>query len=112
MAGTGVRYTSTPCNFRGTRLCRNWEQVIPLFVYPPEVRRTIYTTNAIERLHSQVRRSMRARGHLPTDEAAAFNQISRTRDSGIPIESSIGIHAVHGPRAHAAALSSWRRGWR
>ena len=44
--------------------------MIPLFVYPPEVRRTIYTTNAIERLHSQVRRSMRARGHLPTDEAA------------------------------------------
>jgi putative transposase len=49
---------------------RNWEQVIPFFAYPPEVRRIIYTTNAIESLHSQVRRSVRARGHFPTDEAA------------------------------------------
>jgi putative transposase len=50
---------------------RNWEQVIPFFVYPPEVRRIIYTTNAIESLNSRVRRSVRARGHFPTDEAAA-----------------------------------------
>jgi putative transposase len=50
---------------------RNWEQVIPFFAYPPEVRRIIYTTNAIESLHSQVRRSVRARGHFPTDEAAS-----------------------------------------
>jgi putative transposase len=49
---------------------RNWEQVIPFFAYPPEVRRIMYTTNAIESLHSQVRRSVRARGHFPTDEAA------------------------------------------
>jgi hypothetical protein len=33
---------------------------IPLFAYPPQVRRIIYTTNAIESLHSQVRRSVRA----------------------------------------------------
>jgi putative transposase len=50
---------------------RNWEQVIPFFVYPPEVRRIIYTTNAIESLNARVRRSVRARGHFPTDEAAA-----------------------------------------
>jgi putative transposase len=49
---------------------RNWEQVIPFFAYPPEVRRIMYTTNAIESLHSQVPRSVRARGHFPTDEAA------------------------------------------
>jgi putative transposase len=49
---------------------RNWEQVIPFFAYPPEVRRTIYTTNAIESLNSTIRRSVRARGHFPSDEAA------------------------------------------
>lgn len=49
---------------------RNWEQVIPFFAYPEDVRRIIYTTNAIESLHSQVRKSVRGRGHFPNDEAA------------------------------------------
>ena len=42
----------------------------PFFAYPEEVRRIIYTTNAIESLHSQVRKSVRGRGHFPSDEAA------------------------------------------
>jgi putative transposase len=49
---------------------RNWEQVVPFFAFPPEVRRMIYTTNAIESLHSQVRKAVRGRGHFPSDEAA------------------------------------------
>jgi putative transposase len=49
---------------------RNWEQVIPFLAYPQEVRRMIYTTNAIESLNSTIRRSVRARGHFPSDEAA------------------------------------------
>jgi transposase-like protein len=44
--------------------------VIPFFAYPMEVRRIIYTTNAIESLHSQVRKAVRGRGHFPSDEAA------------------------------------------
>ena len=49
---------------------RHWAEVIPFFAYPPEVRRMIYTTNAIESLNSTIRRSVRARGHFPSDEAA------------------------------------------
>ncbi len=49
---------------------RQWEQVIPFFAYPPEVRRIIYTTNAIESLNSKLRSSVRSRGHFPSDEAA------------------------------------------
>jgi transposase-like protein len=49
---------------------RNWEQVIPFFAFPTEVRRMIYTTNAIESLHSQVRKAIHGRGHFPNDEAA------------------------------------------
>ena len=49
---------------------RNWEAVIPFFAFPQEVRKIIYTTNAIESLHSQVRRSIRNKGHFPSDEAA------------------------------------------
>jgi putative transposase len=50
---------------------RNWEQVIPFFAFPAEVRQMIYTTNAIESLHSQVRKVINARGHFPSDEAAS-----------------------------------------
>ncbi len=49
---------------------RNWEQVIPFFAFPAAVRRIMYTTNAIESLHSEVRKAVRSRGHFPSDEAA------------------------------------------
>jgi putative transposase len=49
---------------------RNWSEVIPFFAYPQDVRRIIYTTNAIESLNSTIRRSVRARGHFPSEEAA------------------------------------------
>lgn len=49
---------------------RQWEQVIPLFAHPPEIRRLLYTTNAIESLHMQLRKILKTRGHFPSDEAA------------------------------------------
>lgn len=42
----------------------------PFFAYPPEVRKIIYTTNAIESLHMQLRKIVKNRGHFPSDEAA------------------------------------------
>ena len=49
---------------------RQWPHVIPFFGYPPEVRRIIYTTNAIESLHMRLRKIVKTRGHFPSDEAA------------------------------------------
>jgi putative transposase len=49
---------------------RAWENVIPFFAFPPEVRRIIYTTNMIESLHMQLRKIIKNRGHFPSDEAA------------------------------------------
>ncbi len=49
---------------------RNWSEVIPFFAFPDDVRRMIYTTNAIESLNAKLRRAVRSRGHFPTDEAA------------------------------------------
>jgi putative transposase len=49
---------------------RNWEQVIPFFAFTPEVRKILYTTNAIESLNAQVRKAVRIRGHFPSEEAA------------------------------------------
>ena len=48
---------------------RHWAEVVPFYAFPAEVRRIIYTTNAIEALHAKLRRAVRARGHFPTDEA-------------------------------------------
>lgn len=48
----------------------NWEQVRPFFDFPRELRKLIYTTNAIESLNFQLRKVTKAKGHFPNDEAA------------------------------------------
>jgi len=50
---------------------RQWEQVIPFFAYPPEVRRIVYTTNSIESMYMQLRKIAKNRGHFRSDEAAS-----------------------------------------
>jgi len=47
-----------------------WERVIPFFAFPPAVRKVIYTTNAIESVNAQLRKTIKTRGHFPSDEAA------------------------------------------
>ena len=47
-----------------------WEHVIPFLAFPPDVRRVVYTTNTIEALHRQIRKTIKTRGHFPTEEAA------------------------------------------
>jgi transposase-like protein len=49
---------------------RAWAQVIPFFAFPPEIRRVIYTTNAIESVNARLRKIIKTRGHFPTDDAA------------------------------------------
>jgi len=57
--------------------------VIPFFDYPPEIRKVIYTTNAIESINMSLRKIIKNRSPFPTDEAAskllylALNNISR-----------------------------------
>lgn len=62
----GQKYPTIVASWR-----RSWEQVIPFFAYPLEVRRVIYTTNAIESVNMQLRKIIKNRGHFPNDEAAA-----------------------------------------
>ena len=49
---------------------RNWERLCVFFAYPPEIRRVIYTTNAVEATNRGVRKVIKTRGSFPTDEAA------------------------------------------
>ncbi len=48
---------------------RNWERIIPFFAYPAEIRKVIYTTNAIESLNMSLRKVTKNRGSFPNDEA-------------------------------------------
>src|SRR6478609_823395 len=61
----GLKYPAIAMSWR-----RHWPAVIPFFAFPIDVRRIIYTTNAIEALNAKLRRAVRMRGHFPTDEAA------------------------------------------
>ncbi|MEO5669862.1 MAG: IS256 family transposase [Ramlibacter sp.] len=49
---------------------RAWSHVIPFFAFPPEIRRVIYTTNAIESVNARLRKIIKTRGHFPSDDAA------------------------------------------
>ena len=49
---------------------RAWEEVIPFFAFSPEIRRVIYTTNAVESLNRVIRKAIKTRGSFPSEEAA------------------------------------------
>src|SRR5712671_1978541 len=49
----------------------NWARMIPFFAHPPEIRKIIYTTNAIESLNMSLRKVTKARGSFPNDEAVS-----------------------------------------
>lgn len=53
------------------RLWRSsWEQFTPFLAFPPEIRKIVYTTNAIESLNPRFRQATRRRGHFPDEQAA------------------------------------------
>ena len=62
----GQRYPTVTAAWR-----RAWDRVIPFFAFPLEVRRVVYTTNAIESVHSRLRKIIKTRGHFPSDDAAS-----------------------------------------
>jgi len=49
---------------------RQWQQVIPFFAFPTEIRKVIYTTNAVESLNLSLRKVIKTRGSFPNQEAA------------------------------------------
>jgi len=61
----GAKYPAIAMAWR-----RHWPAVIPFFAFPVDVRRLIYTTNAIEALNAKLRRAVRTRGHFPSDDSA------------------------------------------
>ena len=69
---------------------RAWEHVVPMFAFPPQIRKMIYTTNALESLHRSLRKIIKTRGSFPSDEAATKLLFLAIRNAGVhwrrPIE--------------------------
>ena len=61
----GTRFPTVAASWR-----RAWTHVIPFFAFPPDIRRVISTTNALESVNARLRKILTTRGHFPTDEAA------------------------------------------
>ncbi len=48
----------------------SWDEFVPFGEFPAELRKVVYTTNAIESLNARFRRAVRHRGHFPNEQAA------------------------------------------
>jgi transposase-like protein len=81
----GVKFPTVVAAWR-----RVWSHVIPFFAFPPEIRRVVYTTNALESVHAQLRKIIKTRGHFPNHDAAikliwlALRNITATWERGAP----------------------------
>jgi putative transposase len=77
-----------------------WEQVIPFFAFPPQVRKAIYTTNMIESINYQLRKISKTRGHFPTDDALIKLLYLGCRD--------LGVNQTRRTAGRTLATGSWR----
>jgi putative transposase len=100
-----------------------WDRFIPFLAFPPELRKIIYTTNAIESLNYQLRKIIKNRGHFPNDDAVikllwlAIRDIEdkrarqRAKESGLPRDQRkaagrlVEGATVHGWKAALGALA-------
>lgn len=93
-----------------------WQRFIPFLAFPPEVRRIVYTTNAIESLNYQLRKIIKNRGHFPNDTAVvkllwlAIRDIEdkrarqRAKEKGAPR----GTRKAPGKLVEGATIQGWR----
>jgi putative transposase len=93
-----------------------WERFIPFLAFPPELRKIIYTTNAIESLNYQLRKIIKNRGHFPTDDAVikllwlAIRDIEdkrarqRAKQKGVPRNQ----RTAPGRLVEGAAVPGWK----
>jgi len=64
-----------------------WEEFTPFLAYDVEIRRVLFSTNAIESLNSRYRRAVTVRGHFPTEQAAlkTLYLVTRGMDPRAPV---------------------------
>lgn len=81
----GAKYPAIAMSWR-----RHWQEVIPFFAFPDEVRRIIYTTNAIEALNSKLRRSDTSNNQLDGGVGDESGAVMARGGSGLGFEWTFG----------------------
>ena len=107
----GRRYPATIATWTAA-----WERFIPFLAFAPEVRRIIYTTNAIESLNYQLRKIIKNRGHFPNDDAVikllwlAIRDIEdkRARQRAKEAGAKKGERKAPGRLVEGAVVHGWR----
>jgi transposase-like protein len=105
----GDKYPTVIRTFRG-----RWEQFVPFLSYPQEIRRMLYTTNAVESLNSQLRKVLRNRGPFPERGRGLQSPLSRDPERQDPLASeqeldSRALSARHLLRRTSACVSQLTR---
>jgi putative transposase len=107
----GRKYPATVATWENA-----WERFIPFLAFPPELRKIIYTTNAIESLNYQLRKIIKNRGHFPNDDAVikllwlAIRDIedkrarARAKEKGTPR----GTRKAPGRLVEGATVQGWK----
>ena len=108
----GRRYPATVATWENA-----WQRFTPFLAFPPELRRIIYTTNAVESLNYQLRKIIKNRGHFPNDDAAikllwlAIRDIEDTRararakEQGLPRNQRTAAHRL----VEGASIQGWKQ---
>jgi len=75
----------------GSMWQRHWDRIIPFFAFPPEIRKVMYTTNAVESLNMSLRKIIKTRGSFPSEQAALKllylalkNVVAKWQKQGVP----------------------------
>ena len=107
----GKKYPAAVATWRNA-----WERFIPFLAFPPELRKVIYTTNAIESLNYQLRKIIKNRGHFPNDDAVvkllwlAIRDIEdkrareRAKEKGLPAHK----RKAHGKLVEGQLVNGWK----
>jgi transposase-like protein len=74
---------------------RAWNEVVPFFAYPSQIRKMIYNSNAIESLHRGLRKIIKTRGAFPSDDAATKLLYLALRNLGVHWKPAIEWRAAY-----------------
>jgi len=96
---------------------RAWDRFTPFLAFPPEVRRIIYTTNAIESFNYQIRKIIKNRGHFPTDDAVvkliwlaiADIEDKRARQRAAEAGKPANVRQAPGRLVEGAGVHGWKQ---
>jgi putative transposase len=90
---------------------RHWAQVTPFFAFPDQIRKVIYTTNAIESLNMTLRKVIKTRGSFPSEETAMKLLYLAPAKRGPRMECGSGVEASVKPLRHCVGRplpTQWR----